>query len=80
MDDFKHQLHQWKEMERAALAAELGLRGWGQLGASPEVAARFREAARLRKEADDFLDRILGISPRERLAGRPPFLDSEPTG
>ena len=60
VDEFHQQLKRWRELERAALAAEERIRGAGQLGAAPQAAALAREAAELRRAADDYLSEMLG--------------------
>jgi len=66
-------------MERQALQAELELRKLSQRATSSEAREKFREAARLRRAADDYLTRILsGKSSTAKPPSGQPFLDSEP--
>ena len=58
---FEEQLKQWRALELEALGAEARLKGL-QAANTPETAHLALDAAEKRKRADEFLDRLLGIS------------------
>lgn len=60
MEDDEEQFKAWLELERAAIRAELQLRGQHQAENDPERIARLNAGAKLRQEADALLNEILG--------------------
>jgi hypothetical protein len=76
MEEFTVQMKRWRALEAAARALEQEVRELGQFAASPEAAALMRDAAQRRKEADDYLNVILGPS-RKRSAGQEASNDAQ---
>lgn len=60
MEDDDGQFNAWLELERAAIRAELQLKGQDRIESDPEQAAKFNAAAKLRQEADALLKELLG--------------------
>ena len=54
-EEFEREMHLWREAEDSARRAEERLRQLGQVANDPRVAGLSREAAALRRKADEIL-------------------------
>lgn len=68
MTDFERKLHEWRDAEDAASAAEAALQALGQGAQDPRVAELHRRARELRAKADAMLAQALQMSnkPQDR--------------